>query len=124
MHEKNIVKGRNVTVQHQVVLLQRTRGSYMEPLQGINLRQGTEIIVIMCLLVLAIVLFRRRLQLLFGVVLRFLCGIVGIYLVNILMERVALDAAIGINPVTALVTTILGIPGVAALYGIKIISLL
>ena len=31
---------------------------------------------------------------------------------------------IGINPVTVLVTTILGIPGLAMLYGIKIVSLL
>lgn len=96
----------------------------MEQLQKINLMQGAGMIVVMCLLVLAIVLFRRRMRLLLGLVLRFLCGVAGIYLVNLLMERAAFEAEIGINPVTVLVTTILGIPGLAMLYGIKIVSLL
>lgn len=96
----------------------------MEQLQKINLLQGAGMIAVMCLLVLAIVLFRRRVQLLLGLVLRFLCGIAGIYLVNMLMGRAAFEAAIGINPVTVLVTAILGIPGLAMLYGIKIVSLL
>lgn len=96
----------------------------MEQLQKINLMQGAGMIVVMCLLVLAIVLFRRRMQLILGLVLRFLCGVAGIYLVNLLMERAAFEAEIGINPVTVLVTTILGIPGLAMLYGIKIVSLL
>ena len=43
---------------------------------------------------------------------------------TLLMERAAFEAEIGINPVTVLVTTILGIPGLAMLYGIKIVSLL
>ncbi|MGN1158917.1 MAG: pro-sigmaK processing inhibitor BofA family protein [Lachnospiraceae bacterium] len=96
----------------------------MEQLQKINLMQGAGMIVVMCLFVLAIVLFRRRMQLILGLVLRFLCGVAGIYLVNLLMERAAFEAEIGINPVTVLVTTILGIPGLAMLYGIKIVSLL
>ena len=96
----------------------------MEQLQKINLMQGAGMIVVMCLLVLAIVLFRRRMQLILGLVLRFLCGVAGIYLVKLLMERAAFEAEIGINPVTVLVTTILGIPGLAMLYGIKIVSLL
>ena len=96
----------------------------MEQLQKINLMQGAGMIVVMCLLVLAIVLFRRRMQLILGLVLRFLCGAAVIYLVNLLMERAAFEAEIGINPVTVLVTTILGIPGLAMLYGIKIVSLL
>lgn len=96
----------------------------MEQLQKINLMQGAGMIVVMCLLVLAIVLFRRRMQLILGLMLRFLCGVAGIYLVNLLMERAAFEAEIGINPVTVLVTTILGIPGLAMLYGIKIVSLL
>ncbi len=89
-----------------------------------NFAQGAGLIIIMCLLVLAIVFFRGRMHLVFGIVLRGLCGVVSIYVINMLMERAAYEAAIGVNPVTVLAATILGFPGLVALYGIKIVSLL
>lgn len=96
----------------------------MSQVENINVTQGAGVIMIMCLLVLGIVLFRQRLDLVMGLVLRFLCGIVGIYLINMVMEKISLNAVIGMNPATLLATTILGIPGLVMLYGIKIVSIL
>ena len=48
----------------------------------------------------------------------------GICIINMLMERAAFGGEVGLNPVTLLTTTILGFPGLAALYGIKIMSIL
>lgn len=96
----------------------------MNQLANTDVTQGAGIIIIMCMIVLGIVLFRQRMDLIFGLVLRFVCGVVGIYLMNSLMQNVLAEATIGMNPTTLLTTTILGIPGLAALYGIKIMSVL
>lgn len=86
--------------------------------------QGAGIIILMCLAVLAIVFFKGRMYLIGELLLRFLCGAAGICVINMLMERVAFGGEVGLNPMTLLTTTILGFPGLAALYGIKIASLL
>ncbi len=88
------------------------------------LMQGAGVIIIMCLAVLAIVLLRGRWYLIGELVLRFLCGAASIYVINLIMEGVAFGGEVGINPVTLLTTTILGFPGLVALYGIKFVSLL
>ena len=86
--------------------------------------QGAGMIIVMCVAVLAILFLRGRWYLLGELVLRFLCGAAGICIINMLMERVAFGGEVGLNPVTLLTTTILGFPGLAALYGIKIMSIL
>ncbi len=88
------------------------------------LMQGAGVIIVMCLAVLTILFLRGRWYLIGELVLRFLCGAVGLCVVNMIMERAAFGGEVGLNPVTLLTTTILGFPGLVALYGIKIVSLL
>lgn len=93
-------------------------------LQGKMDMQGAGLIIGMCAVVLIIVLFRRRAQLLFELLLRFAFGTAAIYVINMLIAGVSSEAVIGIGPTTVLVSTILGFPGLALLYGIKIVSIL
>lgn len=93
-------------------------------LQGKMDMQGAGLIIGMCAVVLIIVLFRRRAQLLFELLLRFAFGTAAIYVINMLIVGVSSEAVIGIGPTTVLVSTILGFPGLALLYGIKIVSIL
>ena len=86
--------------------------------------QGAGMIIVMCAAVLAILFLRGRWYLLGELVLRFSCGAAGICVINMLMEKVAFGGEVGLNPVTLLTSTILGFPGLAALYGIKIMSIL
>lgn len=81
-------------------------------------------ILVMCAVVLAIVLLRRRLDIIVGFALRALCGVICIYVVNNIMIHMNYGGTIGWNPITVLTSGFLGIPGVIALYGIKIVSLL
>ena len=99
-------------------------GQKMEMLRDNQYMQGAGLIIAMCAVVLVIVLFRRRVQLVFDLLLRLVCGITAIYVVNLLLARAGSGAMIGIGPTTVLVSTILGFPGLALLYGIKIVSTL
>lgn len=96
----------------------------MDRPQVFDFTQSAGIIIAMCVIVLCIGLFRKRLDLLFRLGLRFICGAVGIYVINQLASQSVSDLVIGMNPVTLLAGTILGFPGLALLYGIKIVSIL
>ncbi len=86
--------------------------------------RGIAMILIMCAVVLVIVLLRRRMDLVVGFILRAVSGVVCIYVVNQIMLRVGFGGTLGWNPITVLTSGFLGIPGLIALYGIKIVSLL
>lgn len=86
--------------------------------------QGMLMIVMMCVVLLFIVMRRKRMDLLFGFVLRVLCGTVCIYIVNHLMLHFQYGGTLGLNPFTLIASGILGLPGLIALYAIKIVSLL
>lgn len=86
--------------------------------------QGMLMIILMCGVLLVIVLRGKRTDLIIGFVLRALCGLVCIYIVNNLMIHFQYQGTIGVNPYTLLTSGILGFPGLIALYAIKIVSLL
>lgn len=86
--------------------------------------QGMLMIAVMCLVLLVIVLRGKRTDILVGFILRALCGMVCMYIVNTLMLRFQYGGTLGVNPYTFLTSGILGIPGLIALYAIKIVSLL
>lgn len=81
-------------------------------------------IVLMCAVLLIIVMRGKRMDILFGFVLRVVCGMVCIYIVNHLMLHFQYGGTLGFNPYTLLASGILGLPGLIALYAIKTISLL
>ena len=81
-------------------------------------------ILMMCGVLLIIVLRGKRTDLLIGFFLRALCGLVGIYIVNYMMLHFEYQGTIGVNPYTIIASGLLGLPGLFALYAIKIVSLL
>ncbi|MDE5820758.1 MAG: pro-sigmaK processing inhibitor BofA family protein [Lachnospiraceae bacterium] len=86
--------------------------------------QGMLMIIMMCGVLLMIVLRGKRTDILIGFVLRALCGLVCIYVVNYVMLHFQYQGTIGVNQYTLLASGLLGLPGLIALYAIKIISLL
>lgn len=57
---------------------------------------------------------------LLNTILRGILGIIAMYFVNGALERAGISLGVGINGATVLTSGILGIPGLAALYGIGI----
>lgn len=85
---------------------------------------GAVIIIGMCVIVLAIVAFRRRAEFFINFLLRGVIGTLAMYCANMLLAGSGLAIAVGINPVTILTSSILGFPGVLLLYGINFYKLL
>lgn len=85
---------------------------------------GAVIIVGMCVIVLAIVAFRRKAEIFINFLMRGVLGTLAMYCVNLLLAGSGLAVAVGINPITILTTAILGFPGVILLYGINLYGLL
>lgn len=85
---------------------------------------GAVIIIGMCVIVLAIVAFRRRAEFFINFLLRGVIGTLAMYCANMLLAGSGLTVAVGINPVTILTSSILGFPGVLLLYGINFYKLL
>lgn len=74
-----------------------------------------------CLVVLAIVFFKNKMEYLVRILLRGAVGIAAIYVGNQIFQYMGMDCFIGLNPVTLLTCIILGIPGVCALFLISFI---
>ncbi|WP_313133977.1 pro-sigmaK processing inhibitor BofA family protein [Anaerocolumna sp.] len=78
------------------------------------------VIIIICLVLLAIGLIKRRMDLLVNFGLRVFAGLVGIYIVNMLLDGLGLSLGVGTNGLTALTIGGLGIPGFLLVYGVAI----
>ena len=85
---------------------------------------GASLIVFMCVTVLCIVALRKKAEFILNFLLRGVVGIVTIFLMNELLAAQNLAVMVGINPWTALTSGILGLPGVALLYGIQLLKFL
>lgn len=57
-----------------------------------------------------------------AVFLQFLAGIFCIYVVNSILKLQGVVSGVGINELTMLVSAVLGVPGIVALYGIRAFS--
>ncbi|MEG1846844.1 MAG: pro-sigmaK processing inhibitor BofA family protein [Lachnospiraceae bacterium] len=75
-------------------------------------------IIAVCAIVLLIGAFRRKSEVLINFILRTVFGMIGIYFINQILLYQHIEVSIGLNPLTALTSGILGLPGVAALFGI------
>lgn len=73
-----------------------------------------------CGAVLLISALRRRTELLLGFLVRGGLGTAAIYFINAFLASQGLARGVGIGAVSVLVSGILGLPGVALLYGINI----
>lgn len=84
------------------------------------LQQGLILIPAMCCAVLAIAVFRRKLEWVVNFLLRGVIGVLAIDWINGFLLRQDLALTVGINPLSILTSGTLGIPGVALLYGVQI----
>lgn len=83
-----------------------------------NLETGFWMIGAVCAIVLMIVVFRTKIELIINVILRSVLGTIAIYCINGLLAWAGVSVMVGINPITVLTSGILGFPGVALLFGI------
>ena len=86
----------------------------------------TKILLIMgvCVLVLLALAWRRQLEWLVNLLLRGVLGAVSIYFINLAVTAQGYPVLVGINPATVLTYSVLGFPGLAALYGLQVLHLL
>ncbi len=86
----------------------------------------TKILLIMgvCVLVLLALAWKRQLEWLLNFLLRGVLGAVAIYFINLAVAAQGYPALVGINPATVLTCSVLGFPGLAALYGLQVLHLL
>lgn len=85
---------------------------------------GGAAILVVCVLVLVIGAFGRKIEWMINFVLRAVMGTIGIYLLNSFLITKQVSVAVGINPMTVLTSGILGFPGVVVLYGINFFKVL
>lgn len=85
---------------------------------------GMIIILIVCVLVLFIVAFGKKIEWMINFVLRAVMGTIGIHFINYFLFSQEISTGVGINPVTVLTSGLLGFPGLIVLYGINFFKLL
>lgn len=85
---------------------------------------GFTIIIGMCVIVLAIVAFKRKSEFIINFIFRGIMGGITIYLMNQFLIWQQIDMTVGINPFTVLTSASLGFPGVILLYGVNLYRLL
>lgn len=81
---------------------------------------GVFVIIGMCVIVLSIVAFRRKIEFVINFILRSVTGTIAIYFINSILFRQNISIEVGINPLSVLTSGALGIPGVILLYGVQI----
>ena len=77
-------------------------------------------IIIVCVVLLIIGLIKHRMELLVNFGLRLFAGLVGIYIVNMVLNGLGVSLGVGTNGLTALTIGSLGIPGFLLVYGVAL----
>lgn len=85
---------------------------------------GMCVMFIVCMMVVLASALKRRADWLIHILFRTVMGILMIYGINSVVIMQNEGMCIGYNPATILTSGILGFPGVLALYGMKLLSLL
>lgn len=76
------------------------------------------IIIVICVGLLLFGLIKHRFDLLVNFGLRIIVGLLGIYLLNGILNSFKLTLGVGTNGITALTIGLLGVPGFLLVYGI------
>ena len=79
---------------------------------------GVTAIVVISGVVLVMGVMKRKMEWLLNFFMRSILGTIAIYFINNGLVSMGIDLGVGINPVTVLTSGILGLPGLAAIYGI------
>lgn len=85
---------------------------------------GASAIIFMCVIILCMISLRKKMEFLLNFMLRAVTGMIAVFLINEALAAQNVSVLVGINPWTALTSGILGIPGVALLYGIRLLNFL
>ena len=85
---------------------------------------GMAVILGVCVIVLLIGAFGRKIEWIINFILRAVMGTIGIYFVNSFLVARQISVAVGINPMTVLTSGVLGFPGLVVLYGINFFKVL
>lgn len=89
-----------------------------------DIQTGAYMIIFMCVLILCIAALRRKAEFVINILLRSVTGTAVIYFVNQILTTQHIQTMVGVNPISVLTSGILGLPGVALLYGIHFFQFL
>lgn len=78
------------------------------------------VIIALCVVSIIACLIRRRPDLIINFLLRSCLGVVGIYLLDLILKMKGYDFCVGINLATVLTNGFLGLPGFLMLYGLAV----
>ena len=81
-------------------------------------------VLAVCGLVLLIGVLRRKAEVVLNFFVRMVVGLVGVYIVNVILAKNGIDLAVGVNAVSALTLGSLGFGGFLLLYGILLLNFL
>ncbi len=87
-------------------------------------KNGMFVIIGICGLVLLIMFFRQKAEIFLNFIVRSILGVMGIYVINILLEQMGISGAVGINLISVLTVGSLGTGGLGLLYGILFYNML
>ena len=87
-------------------------------------KTGMLILAGICILALGIWVLRRKAEIILNFLVRTVLGVIGIYIMNMALAALGVEAAAGINPVSVLAVGSLGTGGFALLYGILFYNML
>lgn len=76
------------------------------------------IIIIVCLALIGVCIFRKRMDLIMDFFLRACVGTAGIYLLDFVITISGYQITVGVNAFTVLSNGLLGLPGFILLYGL------
>ena len=79
---------------------------------------GVTVIIVVCGAVLIMSVMKRKMEWLLNIFMRSILGTIAIYFINNGLASMGINVGVGINPLTVLTSGILGLPGLAAIYGI------
>ena len=85
---------------------------------------GGAVIVLMCIIELCVVALKKKAEFLLNFMLRGITGVISIFVINEVLAAQNFSTMVGINFWTALTSAMLGLPGVALLYGIHFLKFL
>lgn len=75
-------------------------------------------IIVLCCIIVGIGIMRHKMEIVVNFILRFVVGIVGIYLLNFIFSSKGIQINVGVNAVTTLAVGFLGIPGFILIYSL------
>ncbi len=82
------------------------------------------VMVGICILVLAIGFLRKNAEIVLNFFVRTILGVMGIYMMNMLLAQMGIAGSVGINPISVLTVGSLGTGGLGLLYGILFYNML